>query len=134
MKSHRKTSKIYRFSRSSTQIFFGRHFWRLWATFQKFSSYAPATTFSQNSLYYKNSPFKVISFAITLRCPTIWNNFYASMRNLSLICCYFWKKLHINYLIQIKKQSSIARLWFIFIPDITCNFYLFILIICWNNL
>ena len=33
------------------------------------------TRFSQNSFYYKRSACKTISFAITLRGPTIWNNF-----------------------------------------------------------
>ena len=33
------------------------------------------TRFSQNSFYYKKSACKTTSFAITLRGPTIWNNF-----------------------------------------------------------
>ena len=33
------------------------------------------TRFSQNSFYYKRSACKTTSFAITLRGPTIWNNF-----------------------------------------------------------
>ena len=33
------------------------------------------TGFSQNSFYYKGSACKTTSFAITLRGPTIWNNF-----------------------------------------------------------
>ena len=33
------------------------------------------TRFSQNSFYYKRSACKTTSFAITFRCPTIWNNF-----------------------------------------------------------
>ena len=33
------------------------------------------TRFSQNSFYYKRSSCKTTSFAITLRRPTIWNNF-----------------------------------------------------------
>ena len=33
------------------------------------------TRFSQNSFYYKRSACKTTNFAITLRGPTIWNNF-----------------------------------------------------------
>ena len=33
------------------------------------------TRFSQNNFYYKRSACKTTSFAITLRGPTIWNNF-----------------------------------------------------------
>ena len=33
------------------------------------------TRFSQNSFYYKRSACKTTSFAVTLRGPTIWNNF-----------------------------------------------------------
>ena len=34
-----------------------------------------STTFSRNSFYFKRSACKTTSFAITLRGPTIWNNF-----------------------------------------------------------
>ena len=42
-------------------------------TFREIDHQYP-TRFSQNSFYYKRSACKTSSFAITLRCPTIWNN------------------------------------------------------------
>ena len=47
------------------------------------------TRFSQNSFYYKRSACKTTRFAITLRGPTIWNNFLSQHKKSILICCDF---------------------------------------------
>ena len=44
------------------------------------------------------------------------------MKNISLLCYHFWNKLNLNYLSEIKKQSSTHRLWIIAMSDVALQF------------
>ena len=54
------------------------------------------------------------------------------MKKLSLICYHFWNKVNLNYLTQIKKQSSTNRLWFIAMSYVILWFIC--LSICFSNM
>ena len=56
------------------------------------------TRFSQNSFYYKRSVCKTTSFAITLRGPTIWNNFLSQHEKSILHLLSFLKQIKFKLL------------------------------------
>ena len=69
LKSHSKGSEIYRLSCSTIPNNHGdRHFGRLWATFQKIPSYAPAEPVSK---CYITHPFAFCAFKLAILKPTL---------------------------------------------------------------
>ena len=64
------------------------------------------TRFSQNSFYYKRSASRTTSFAITLRGPTIWNNFLSQHKKSTPHLLSFLKQIKFKLFNSNKKTES----------------------------
>ena len=68
--------------------------------------YQYPTRFSQNSFYYKRSACKTTSFTITLRGPTIWNNFLSQHEKSIPHLLSFLKPIKLKLLNSNKETES----------------------------
>ena len=87
------------------------------------------TRFSQNSFYYKRPACKTTSFAITLRGPTIWNNFLSHHEKSIPHLLSFLKQIKFKLLNSNKETRVLLTDYDLLLcPTLICSLFVYLVI------